>query len=64
MHSFNVQPERIVDIAIKAESKEITGEFSFSLLCASLHFFKELVSQFELSCIFEFGLNYTVDKTQ
>lgn len=63
MHSFYVHPERIVDVAIKAESKEITGEFSFSSLCFS-KFFKELVSQFELSWIFEFGLNYTVDKTQ
>lgn len=42
MLSFNVQPERIVDIAIKTESKEITGEFSFSLLCASLNFSKNL----------------------
>lgn len=42
MHSFYVQPERIVDIAIKAESKKITGEFSFSLLCASLNFSKNL----------------------
>lgn len=42
-----MQPEKIVYTVIKAESKEITGEFSFSSLCFS-KFLEVLVLQYEL----------------